>query len=142
MIFVSGFVLFAVCVVFRMLLLKFQSAQRKIDALREAENRRREADLALARKIQHSQLREDDPDTPNFRVRAVMSPAREVGGDFYDYYELPDGKLVLTIADVSGKGVPAAFFMMRAKAILKSGIYHAATVAEALTMVLKGPRGL
>ena len=134
---VSGFVLFAFCAVFRMLLLTFRSAQKKIDALREAENRRREADLALARKIQLSQLREDDPDTPRYRIRAVMSPAREVGGDFYDYYELPDGKLALTVADVSGKGVPAAFFMMRAKAILKSGIYHAATVGEALTMANK-----
>lgn len=133
-VFVSGFVLFAACIVFRMLLLKFLSAQKKIDALREAETKCREADLALARRIQLSQLREDDPDTPQYRIHAVMFPAREVGGDFYDYYELSDGKLVLTVADVSGKGIPAAFFMMRAKAILKSGIYHAASVAEAVTM--------
>ena len=131
-VFVSGFVLFAACIVFRLLILKFRRTQRKIDELRQAEEKRREADLALASRIQLSQLRTDDPETAHYRIRAKMTHAREVGGDFYDYYELADGRLVVTIADVSGKGVPAAFFMMKAKTTLKSCVFHAGSVAEAL----------
>ena len=131
-VFVSGFVLFAACIVFRLLILKFRRTQRKIDELRQAEEKRREADLALASCIQLSQLRTDDPETEHYRIRAKMTHAKEVGGDFYDYYELADGRLVVTIADVSGKGVPAAFFMMKAKATLKSCVFRADSVAEAL----------
>jgi serine phosphatase RsbU (regulator of sigma subunit) len=131
-VFVSGFVLFAACLVFRLLILKFRRTQRKIDELRLAEEKRREADLDLASRIQLSQLRTDDPETAHYRVKARMTHAREVGGDFYDYYELADGRLVVTVADVSGKGVPAAFFMMKAKSTLKSCVFRADSVAEAL----------
>ena len=131
-VFVSGFVLFAACIVFRLLILKFRRTQHKIDELREAEEKRREADLALASRIQLSQLRTDDPETAHYRIRAKMTHAKEVGGDFYDYYELADGRLVVTVADVSGKGVPAAFFMMKAKSTLKSCVFRADSVAEAL----------
>ena len=131
-IFVSGFVLFAACIIFRLLILKFRRDQRKIDELRQAEEKRREADLALASRIQRSQLRMDDPETEFCRIRAKLINAREVGGDFYDYYELADGRVVITIADVSGKGVPAAFFMMKAKSTLKSCMFRSDTVAEAL----------
>ena len=131
-VFVSGFVLFAACIVFRLLILEFRRTQHKIDELREAEEKRREADLALASRIQLSQLRTDDPETAHYRIRAKMTHAKEVGGDFYDYYELADGRLVVTVADVSGKGVPAAFFMMKAKSTLKSCVFRADSVAEAL----------
>ncbi|MBQ6351931.1 MAG: hypothetical protein IJJ28_01520, partial [Lentisphaeria bacterium] len=87
---VSGLVLFAACIVSRMLILKFRRTQEKIDALRKAEEIRREADLALAGRIQSSQLRMDFPDTERYRINAVMTPAKEVGGDFYDCCELPD----------------------------------------------------
>ncbi|MBQ6598275.1 MAG: serine/threonine-protein phosphatase, partial [Lentisphaeria bacterium] len=131
---VAGLLLFALCIIFRLLILKFRSAQRKIDALREAEAKRQEEDLALARRIQLSQLREGVCETAVYRVYAVMTPARMVGGDFYDYFELPDGRLAVAIADVSGKGIPAAFFMMHAKAIIKSSLFRCASPAEAAGM--------
>ena len=102
--------------------------------MREAEARRQEEDLALARRIQLSQLREGIFETADYRVNAVMTPAREVGGDFYDYFELADGRLAIVIADVSGKGIPAAFFMIHAKAIIKSSIFRCASPAEAALM--------
>ena len=128
---VAGLMLFAMCILFRLLILKFRRAQSKIDALREAEARRQEEDLALARRIQLSQLQDGIFETTAYRVNAVMTPAREVGGDFYDYFELTDGRLAVVIADVSGKGIPAAFFMMRAKAIVKSSIFRSLSPAEA-----------
>ena len=134
MVIVAGLLLFALCIIFRLLILKFRKAQRKIDALREAEVKRQEDDLALARRIQLSQLREGTCETSAYRVSAVMTPARMVGGDFYDYFEMPDGRLAVVIADVSGKGIPAAFFMMRAKSIIKSSLFHCASLADAAGM--------
>ena len=60
------------------------------------------------------------PGRTDFDVCASMDPAREVGGDFYDYYLLDDDHLCLLIADVSGKGIPAALFMMSAKIMLQT----------------------
>ena len=52
-------------------------------------------------------------------LHAEMQPAREIGGDFYDYFTLPDGRLALTVADVSGKGIPAALFMAISRTVLR-----------------------
>ena len=131
---VAGLVLFSICIIFRLLILKFRRAQKKIDLLREAEEKRQEKDLELARRIQLSQLQEGIFETAAYRVNAVMTPAREVGGDFYDYFELPDGRLAVVIADVSGKGIPAAFFMMRTKSIIKSSIFRCESIADAAAM--------
>ena len=60
-----------------------------------------------------------------FDLFATMAAAKEVGGDFYDFYMLDDRRLVITIADVSGKGVPAALFMVIAKTILKNSALSA-----------------
>ena len=60
------------------------------------------------------------PDRSEFDVYASMEPAREVGGDFYDFFLTDENHLCLVIADVSGKGVPAALFMMISKIILQS----------------------
>ena len=60
------------------------------------------------------------PERSDFDIYASMAPAREVGGDFYDFYLLDDDHLCLIIADVSGKGVPAALFMMSTKILLQS----------------------
>lgn len=125
-------VLLVVSVVFRLVLVRFQLAQAKIDALRAQEEARRTADLALARAIQRAELRTDGTQGPGYRLQARMDPAREVGGDFYDYYTLPDGRLVVVMADVSGKGIPAAFFMMKARTTLKACVYACPTLAEAV----------
>ena len=89
----------------------------------EAE-RRMEAELQFAHTIQHSALPSVFPAFPtrsDFDVYAMMETAKEVGGDFYDFYLKSSGNsLCILIADVSGKGIPAAMFMMRAKSLLKS----------------------
>src|SRR5690606_38025329 len=62
----------------------------------------------------------DFPDRPAFTVYGLMKSAREVGGDFYDFFDLENGRFAFIIADVSGKGVPAAFFMAIARTLLKT----------------------
>jgi serine phosphatase RsbU (regulator of sigma subunit) len=61
---------------------------------------------------------------------AEMRPARDIGGDFYDYFTLPDGRLALTIADVSGKGIPAALFMAISRTVLRSIAGHGGMAAR------------
>ena len=78
-------------------------------------------ELKVATNIQLSALPHDFlEDHSEFEIYATMKPAKEVGGDFYDFYLLDENHLMITIADVSGKGVPAALFMMRGKTILKN----------------------
>ena len=87
-----------------------------------AERERVSAELDLARKIQADQLPSAFPAFPDrteFDIFASMTPAKEVGGDFYDFFFVDDDHLALVIADVSGKGVPAALFMMMCKNLIK-----------------------
>ena len=81
---------------------------------------RAQAELHTARSIQQSMLPGALPERQEFSLKAAMKAARDVGGDFYDYYLVDDDHLVVTIADVSGKGVPAALFMARAMTVLRS----------------------
>ena len=88
-----------------------------------AEKERIGAELDVARHIQASMLPSIFPPFPNrdeFDIYASMTPAKEVGGDFYDFFLVDDNHLAMVIADVSGKGVPAAMFMMISKTLLKS----------------------
>ncbi len=84
---------------------------------------RLDAELVYARTIQRSALPMVFPPFPShtdFSIYASMDAAKEVGGDFYDFYLLDDDHLAFLIADVSGKGIPASLFMMKAKTLLKS----------------------
>ena len=86
-----------------------------------AEEERIATELKVATNIQLSALPHDFLEEHSaFEIYATMEAAKEVGGDFYDFYLLDENHLMLTIADVSGKGVPAALFMMRGKTILKN----------------------
>ena len=76
-------------------------------------------ELGVAAKMQESILPTAFPDGPHFQLHASMTPALEVGGDFYDFFPLEDGNLGIVMADVSGKGVPAALFMMVSRTIMK-----------------------
>ena len=90
-----------------------------------AEKERIGAELTMANAIQRSQLPRLFPPFPNrheFNLFATMKPAKEVGGDFYDYFLIDEDHLGLVIADVSGKGIPAALFMM----VAMDQIRHAA----------------
>lgn len=83
---------------------------------------RTEAEMNVASKIQQDMLPQIFPTFENrsdFSIFATMQPAKEVGGDFYDFFFVDETKLALVIADVSGKGVPAALFMVIAKTLIK-----------------------
>ncbi len=77
-------------------------------------------ELAFAKNIQYSVLPTAFPMNDRFEIYASMSTAKTVGGDFYDFYFIDREHVLIEIADVSGKGIPAAMFMMRAKSVLKS----------------------
>lgn len=99
------------------------------------ESERISTELALATRIQASMIPHDFPPFPDrkeFDLYAVMDPAREVGGDFYDYYLIDDDHLAILVADVSGKGIPAALFMMISKTILQSCAMLGKSPAEIL----------
>lgn len=87
------------------------------------EKERMGAELDIAAKIQESELPRTFPAFPDrkeFDIYATMDPAKEVGGDFYDYFLVDDDHLAVVIADVSGKGIPAAMFMMSAKTHIRT----------------------
>lgn len=88
-----------------------------------AEKERIGAELDVARNIQASMLPRifpPFPERPELDLYATMTPAKEVGGDFYDFFLVDEDRLAMVMADVSGKGVPAALFMVIAKTLLKN----------------------
>ncbi len=94
------------------------------------------AEMTLASKIQNNMLPKSFPAFPgrsDFDIYASMDPARDIGGDFYDYFLIDDDHLCLTIADVSGKGIPAALFMMASKIILANSAKLGKSPAQILT---------
>ena len=103
-----------------------------------AEKERIATELDLAARIQAGILPDDFPVQEGFDLFATMHPAKEVGGDFYDFFFLDDTRLLVTIGDVSDKGVPAALFMVRAKTVLGSSVLTAekegGTLADAVMM--------
>ena len=95
-----------------------------------------DAELEFAQTIQYSSLPSIFPPYPHrkdFEIFASMDTAKEVGGDFYDFYLLNENELAFLIADVSGKGIPAAMFMMKAKTMIKSLAESGMNVAEVFT---------
>jgi len=95
-----------------------------------------DAELEYAKNIQASSLPSHFPPYPTFSefdIYATMNAAKEVGGDFYDFYMLNDRYLAFTVADVSGKGIPGALFMMRSKTMLKNLAEAGYTIDEILT---------
>lgn len=103
-----------------------------------AEKERIGAELDLARRIQRNALPSTFPAFPErkeFDVYASMTPAKEVGGDFYDFFFIDSDHLGIVIADVSGKGIPAALFMMVSKIMIKNQVLAGANPAEALEAV-------
>ena len=75
------------------------------------------------------------PDRPEFDIYATMNPAKEVGGDFYDFFMVDDRHLAIVMADVSGKGVPAALFMMIGKTLIKDHTKPGRDLGEVFTEV-------
>ncbi len=105
-----------------------------------AEKERINAELKLASDIQAHMLPCIFPPFPEhgeFELYAVMHPAKEVGGDFYDFFMIGKDKLALVVADVSGKGVPAALFMVITKTLIKNHGQMGAAPSEVFTTVNK-----
>ena len=94
----------------------------KIQKENAKEEQKRASELEIATKIQSSVLPVDFPKTAHLDMFASMNPAKEVGGDFYDFFFIDENRFVFLIADVSGKGIPAALFMMNSKSLLKSNL--------------------
>lgn len=112
-------------------------ADRVAELMREQEEiikkqERVEAELAVASSVQQGML----PDlsafsgNPHFEVAAYMKPAKEIGGDFYDFFTFGEDKMALTVADVSGKGMPAAMFMSSVKTCLRAYSKFCTTTSE------------
>ena len=105
-------------------------------AKQQLESSRIETELSMATRIQASMLPNifpAFPERPEFEIFASMDPAKEVGGDFYDFFFVDENHLCMIMADVSGKGVPAALFMMASKIILQSSAGPGLSPAEILT---------
>lgn len=103
-----------------------------------AKQERLDAELDMATEIQAGQLPTVFPAFPErkeFDIYASMTPAKEVGGDFYDFFFLDEDHLALVIADVSGKGVPAALFMMISKRLIRSGLQNGLTPGKTMEQV-------
>ena len=90
-------------------------------------------ELEYAKQIQLSALPTNFPEDEDFGIYAQMIAAKEVGGDFYDFYKLSDSTVAFLAADVSGKGIPAAMFMMTAKTIIKDLAESGIAVNEIFT---------
>jgi len=102
----------------------------------EARSRERiEQELRVATLIQQNFLPKQLPDLPGWHVSAYYRPAREVGGDFYDFVELPDGQIGLVIGDVTDKGVPAAMVMAATRSVLRASAQRVVSPGEVLGRV-------
>lgn len=96
---------------------------------------RLETEVQLARQIQQTFIPQSLPSYASWQLAARWRTARQVGGDFYDVIELPDGKLGLFIADVADKGVPAALFMALTRTLVRAAVIETQSPAEALRRV-------
>ncbi|MBI3168370.1 MAG: SpoIIE family protein phosphatase [Chloroflexi bacterium] len=125
---------------FHDLVTKNQMLQKAYDELKAAqaqiiEKERLERELQVAADIQLSILPDVLPDTEEYGFGARILPARQVGGDFYDVFDLKDHRIGVLIGDVADKGVPSALFMARAHALIMAEADIGATPAEVMNLV-------
>ena len=126
-------VLGLVTLAFVLLVRRIDIASGRLQAFYAAEDERRAKEFAIASTIQNSALPGPIPPDAAFALAAAMHPAREVGGDFFDYFRLDATHLAFLVADVSGKGVTAALYMMTSKTLIKDKLAAVRDPAEALT---------
>jgi serine phosphatase RsbU (regulator of sigma subunit) len=100
-----------------------------------AERERLEQELQLAHEIQQTFMPRRLPDLPGWELAFAWRAARRVAGDFYDFFELPDRRLGLVIADVADKGMPAALFMALTRTLMRAAALEEASPATALARV-------
>lgn len=117
------FIMWATVIVTTYLLMSILRTKSEEYEKKKAEVTRLDTELSMATRIQADMLPNEFPAFPDrkeFDIFASMDPAKEVGGDFYDFFMVDDDHLGMVMADVSGKGVPAALFMMSSKILLKN----------------------
>jgi serine phosphatase RsbU (regulator of sigma subunit)/pSer/pThr/pTyr-binding forkhead associated (FHA) protein len=107
-----------------------QNAQLYESALRQRETER---DMQLANDVQRGFLPDQKPDIPGYRFYDYYQPADKIGGDYYDYIPLPDGRLAIIVADVVGHGVAAALLMAKLSAEARFSLYSEPNPAAAIT---------
>jgi serine phosphatase RsbU (regulator of sigma subunit) len=113
-----------------------QVAQLVRQQQQQAQERERiEQELRVARLIQQTLLPKHVPDLPGYQLAAYYQPAREVGGDFYDFLERDDGHLGLVVGDVTDKGVPAAIVMATTRTMLRASAQRLDSPGEVLKRV-------
>jgi predicted ester cyclase len=104
--------------------------------VREARERERiEQELQVARQIQQALLPEATPELDGWELTTYYEPAREVGGDFYDFLELEDGRVGLVVGDATGKGMPAALVMATTRGMLRAVVQSVESPGEVLARV-------
>jgi serine phosphatase RsbU (regulator of sigma subunit) len=103
-----------------------QGANRKVEALYHSV----EQELRVARGIQHALLPKDLPELEGWEIAHCYRPAREVGGDFYDFLRLDDGRVGFVIGDVSGKGIAAALVMANTQSVLRTVVHRGSVAPE------------
>ena len=112
-----------------------QLAAQAAPALHITRLARVEEELRVARDIQHMLLPDRAPELPGWSMAKYYQPARAVGGDFYDFIFLPDGRLGLAVGDVTDKGVPAALLMATTRSILRAASQQFALAGQVLERV-------
>ena len=96
-----------------------------------------EQDLRVARSIQQASLPKEEPELEGWRIATYYQPAREVGGDFYDLFELEEGRVGVVVGDATGKGMPAALVVSAASSMLRAvaQAFHSSSPGEVLSRV-------
>jgi len=112
-----------------------QMAPQAAAAMRVVQLTHIEQEMRVARQIQQSLLPDKLPALPGWRVAAHYQPARAVGGDFYDFLYLPDGRLGLVVGDVADKGMPAALVMATTRSILRGAGQQYSSAGQVLERV-------
>ena len=136
-VFVSVFavLLFAVLAAFAFFVYRISLDSSRLKAFYASEEMRRAKDMEIAKTIQTSVLPGAFPESASCSLFADMQAARDIGGDFYDYFHLDATHVAFLVADVSGKGITAALYMMTAKALIKDILLEVCDPAVALTRV-------
>ena len=120
---------------FAVLIMRISDDAKRIKAFYAAQDAARAKDMEIAQTIQKSALPPDLPDLRYTKLSASMTPARDVGGDFYDFFRLDSGRGAFLVADVSGKGITAALYMMTAKTLIKDTLLAEHSLSSAISKV-------
>ena len=118
---------------FAFLMARISEYADRIKEFYAAESAARAKDMEIAKTIQNSALPVTLAASPYFRLSASMTPARDVGGDFYDFFMLDSTHVAFLVADVSGKGITGALYMMTAKTVIKNALLETRDPAAAFT---------